>query len=180
MRLPATWPSRWHAWACWMRDAFRCFWTGTNPTSGSAETCWSPCKRRLVDWWPLVGKPGKLAPNYRSRIHPFYLPETPSMLRRAHALLLSLLLLLTIAAADEPKERALTDGSKAGPDFLIQGEYEGKIGENTVAGLQVIALGDGKFDAVMYAKGLPGSGADKTRVPLKGETKDGITTFTGM
>src|SRR5262249_534538 len=111
---------------------------------------------------------------------PLYLPETPSMLCRAHALLLSLLLLLTAAAADEPKERSFTDGSKAGPDFLIQGEYEGKIGENTVAGLQVIALGDGKFDAVMYAKGLPGSGADKTRVPLKGETKDGITTFTGM
>jgi hypothetical protein len=103
------------------------------------------------------------------------------MLRRAHAPLLCLFVLLVSAVlAEEPKERTFTDASKAGPDFRIQGEYEGKIGENTVAGLQVIALGDGKFDAVMYAKGLPGSGADKTRVPLQGETKDGITTFTGM
>jgi hypothetical protein len=103
------------------------------------------------------------------------------MLRRAAAPLLLLFLLLASATvADEPKERTFTDASKAGPDFLIQGEYEGKIGDNAIAGLQVIALGDAKFDAVMYAKGLPGSGADKTRVPLKGETKDGITTFSGL
>jgi hypothetical protein len=102
------------------------------------------------------------------------------MLRHAVMSALTACLILSIAAfADEPKERTFTDVAKAGPDFLVQGEYEGKIGENTLAGLQVIALGDGKFDAVMYAKGLPGSGADKTRVPLKGESKDGVTTFTG-
>jgi hypothetical protein len=103
------------------------------------------------------------------------------MLRRGHRpLSLLFLFLVSAAVADDPKERTFTDASKAGPDFLIQGEYEGKIGEQTVAGLQVIALGDGKFEAVLYAKGLPGSGADKTRVPLKGETKDGATVFTGM
>ncbi|MGE5193569.1 MAG: DUF1080 domain-containing protein, partial [Deltaproteobacteria bacterium] len=102
------------------------------------------------------------------------------MLPRAVLRVLACCLVLSVAcSADEPKPRTFTDAAKAGPDFLIQGEYEGKIGENTVAGLQVIALGDGKFDAVMYAKGLPGSGADKTRVPLKGETKGGVATFTG-
>jgi len=91
----------------------------------------------------------------------------------------SLLVAIPAHAADEKSERTFTDSAKAGPDFFIQGEYEGKIGENTIAGLQIIALGDGKFDAVLYAKGLPGSGADKTRVPVKGETREGMTTFTG-
>src|SRR5262245_25106305 len=89
------------------------------------------------------------------------------------------LLLAAVARADEPKEKTFLDPAKAGSDFLIQGEYEGRIGDNTVAGLQVIALGDGKFDAVLYAKGLPGSGADKTRIPLKSDVRDGVLTFTG-
>lgn len=89
-------------------------------------------------------------------------------------------ILFSGALADEPKERAFTDAAKAGPDFLIQGEYEGKIGGDMLAGAQVIALGEGKFDAVLFAKGLPGSGADKTRVPLTGETKDGAVAFTGL
>ncbi len=81
--------------------------------------------------------------------------------------------------ADEPKERTFTDPAKAGPDYGIQGEYEGRIGSDTIAGLQVVALGDGKFDGVLFAKGLPGSGADKTRVFVKGENQAGIPTFTG-
>jgi hypothetical protein len=99
--------------------------------------------------------------------------------RAAAPILAACLIIAAAGFADEPRPRTFIDPAKAGPDFLVQGEYEGKIGENTVAGLQVIALGDGTFDAVMYAKGLPGSGADKTRVPFKGETSDGVTTFTG-
>lgn len=84
-------------------------------------------------------------------------------------------------AFEEPKKGPATfvDPAQAGPDFIVQGEYEGKIGNGTLLGAQVVALGDGKFDAALYAKGLPGGGWDKTKVPLKGETKDGVTTFQG-
>lgn len=79
---------------------------------------------------------------------------------------------------------AFTDPAQAGPDFKVQGEYEGTIGEKTKFGAQVIALGDGKFDVVLLQKGLPGGPKDaawdgKTRVMLKGETKDGVVELTG-
>ena len=85
---------------------------------------------------------------------------------------------LDTANADEPPERTFIDPAKAGADYAIQGEYEGKIGDS-VAGLQVVALGKGAFDAVLFAKGLPGSGADLTRVPAHGETKEGVLKFAG-
>src|SRR5262245_15806123 len=59
---------------------------------------------------------------------------------------------------------AITDPAQAGPDFLLQGEYAGwmvvpgRSREHT--GLQVVALGDGRFDAVAYRGGLPGNGWD--------------------
>lgn len=73
---------------------------------------------------------------------------------------------------------AFLDAEKAGPDFKVQGEYEGTIGEKTKFGAQVVALGEGKFDVVLLQKGLPGGPKDaawdgKTRVMLKGETKEG-------
>ena len=46
------------------------------------------------------------------------------------------------ADAQDAKPRTFTDPAQAGPDFLIQGEYEGKIGNDTVGGAQVIALGE--------------------------------------
>lgn len=86
------------------------------------------------------------------------------------------------AFADEapnPK-RAYLDADSAGPDFAIQGEYEGTIGKKTRVGAQVIALGDGKFEAALFAKGLPGGGWDtRTRVQLTGELKDGVVPLTG-
>lgn len=79
---------------------------------------------------------------------------------------------------------AFLDPEKAGPDFKVQGEYEGTIGEKTKFGAQVVALGDGKFDVVLLQKGLPGGPKDaawdgKTRVMLKGETKEGVVELTG-
>ncbi len=49
------------------------------------------------------------------------------------------------------------DPAKADADFSLQGEYAGKMRDADFA-LQVIAQGDGKFDAVLCPGGLPGAG----------------------
>ena len=88
----------------------------------------------------------------------------------------------TVDAQKKKRNRktAYLDAKSAGPDFAVQGEYVGKIGNGTKLGAQVIARGDGKFDAVLYAKGLPGAGWNgKVRVPLKGTTDGEKTTFKG-
>jgi hypothetical protein len=102
------------------------------------------------------------------------------------AMLLQAAVLSSVACAGgrggftDPKEAAEKD-----PDFLVQGEYSGKVrtdaGEQKM-GVQVIALGGGKFQAVFYPGGLPGEGWEKS----KGKTKSGgetneqkITVFTG-
>jgi hypothetical protein len=67
----------------------------------------------------------------------------------------------SLTAADS---KAYTDPDKADADFAYQGEFEAKVkteqGEGTV-GLQLIALGGGKFHAVGYMGGLPGAGWNK-------------------
>lgn len=75
---------------------------------------------------------------------------------------------------------AFLDAKSAGPDFAVQGEYLGTIGTSRKLGIQVVALGKGGFDAVLYSGGLPGAGWDsKTRVRLKGKSAGGKVTFTG-
>ncbi|GAA5127132.1 DUF1080 domain-containing protein [Luteolibacter yonseiensis] len=65
------------------------------------------------------------------------------------------LLATTLAA----QHASYTDPASTDADFPIQGEYalEAK-GSQKGLGIRVIALGDGKFEAVCYKRGLPGAG----------------------
>ena len=56
---------------------------------------------------------------------------------------------------------AYTDPAQTDADFIFQGEYAGDLtidGQPLSMGVQVVALGDGAFDAVGYPGGLPGAG----------------------
>jgi hypothetical protein len=65
------------------------------------------------------------------------------------------------AAAQEAKE-VWTDAKDPSlpKDYQIQGEYAGQTPNGQGLGCQVIALGDGKFQAVLFPGGLPGAGWD--------------------
>lgn len=86
------------------------------------------------------------------------------------------LLLSSVAVAADP---TFTKAAEAGPDFAVQGEYEGKVGGDGKFAAQVIAEGDGKFTAVLFNNGLPGAGGERTKIALKGVTKDASIDFTG-
>src|SRR5262245_52089049 len=79
------------------------------------------------------------------------------------------------------KGPAYTDPNKTDPDFPFQGEYAGTIKTNNGdlrMGLQVIALGGGKFHSVAYRGGLPGDGWDKgQRRESDGERMDGAVVL---
>ncbi len=87
--------------------------------------------------------------------------------------------LLTLAADSKKANPTFLDPKDAGPDFAIQGEYHGKLGEKPL-GAQVVALGDGKFAVQFLSGGLPGDGWDaKTKIKATAKTEDGKTTFSG-
>jgi 3-keto-disaccharide hydrolase len=79
---------------------------------------------------------------------------------------------------------AITDPAQAGPDFFLQGEYAGwmyvRNRGSEYTGLQVVALGDGKFDAVQCRGGLPGNGWDRTtKTKLSGQVENGQLVLNG-
>jgi hypothetical protein len=93
------------------------------------------------------------------------------------------LLVLAPVMAQEKKttvdETLVNDVASSDPDFNTQGEYTGELGDAKY-GAQVIARGDGRFDAVLLVGGLPGDGwAGSERISLSGDTKDKVTTLTG-
>jgi len=106
---------------------------------------------------------------------------------RNHGILLGWVAVLALwgtvstLAADGP---AFTDPEQAGPDFLVQGEYVGTVGSARAAraiAAQVIALGNGQFEGVLYAGGLPGAGWDESMpFHFRGQTQGDSTEFVGM
>lgn len=93
------------------------------------------------------------------------------------AILLGLLCSLNATAKGpaytRPKEAAAKD-----PDFKLQGEYAGNVADQVDVGVQVIALGGGKFQAISFLGGLPGDGWDGNHTePIDGVKKDGAIVF---
>ena len=92
---------------------------------------------------------------------------------------LALLLLGGLSApapAAKPVGPAYTDPAKTDDDFAFQGEYSGAAtidGQALRLGIQVVALGDGKFDLVAYPGGLPGDGWTPPEKMQGGGTRQG-------
>ena len=96
--------------------------------------------------------------------------------------ILTVLPLLALTAAVLAADPTFLDPKEAGPDFAVQGEYQGRLGlkDSKPFGAQVVAAGDGKFTIQFLPGGLPGDGWDgKTKIKAKAKTEDGKTTFTG-
>jgi len=92
--------------------------------------------------------------------------------------LVAALLAAPFAAADGPK---YADPKQVDDDFALQGEYTGLVGgegDQQKLGVQVIALGKGRFEAAGYFGGLPGDGWNREK-PLRaqGELKSGRVVF---
>jgi len=95
--------------------------------------------------------------------------------------LLCLLLVGTPLAAAPSDADVFIEPEKAGIDYELQGEYVGTIDadDSKRIGIQVIALGDGKFRAVGHQGGLPGDGwsrGDK-RHAVEAELNNGQVIF---
>jgi hypothetical protein len=77
--------------------------------------------------------------------------------------------MMTVESADE--------------DFLFQGEFVGQIAngkQKQDVGLQIVALGDGKFSATQYTGGLPGDGWNgKLPIRMAGTRTDKVLVLSG-
>ena len=109
------------------------------------------------------------------------------MKRISVAAVLVALLLATHAHAQKKKtdkrRLAAMTAKDADADYKFQGEYVGELGggdDKRKFGLQVIARGDGRFDAVAYPGGLPGAGWDgKEKIKVTGKRDGDTVKLTG-
>lgn len=109
------------------------------------------------------------------------------MLRRCclFTMLLTTLMLAGKMSCAAGKHKETIDPAEAqqDPDFAIQGEYLGQHvlfdGAQGDVGAQVIALGDGKFNAVILKGGLPGAGwkLGDPRLQLEGQRQANAVAF---
>lgn len=103
-------------------------------------------------------------------------------MHKSHALIVLFLFLASYTFAAKGGVKTWTDPAKAvaeDPDFTLQGEYLGTVmtddGEERY-GLQVVAMGEGKFMIAALPGGLPGDGWDGAERQLyRGSTEDGKT-----
>lgn len=91
---------------------------------------------------------------------------------------------LNVATAQPAAKGTFLEPAEAGQDYALQGEYLGALASAGQAmrpyGLQVVALGEGKFDAVLYDGGLPGSGWNRhSKSKLSGTSQQGILNLSG-
>ncbi|HEV3340588.1 MAG TPA: DUF1080 domain-containing protein [Pirellulales bacterium] len=97
----------------------------------------------------------------------------------------ALLLIVSTCGAADTSLPTFTDAASAGPDFAVEGEYAGELpgpdGGKLKLGVQVIALGNGKFRSVGYHGGLPGDGWQKSdgKHSVEGNTENGVTVLKG-
>jgi hypothetical protein len=89
-----------------------------------------------------------------------------------------------LARAAKPRGLEWTDPAKAkaeNSDFSVQGEYAASESGKGDYGVQVVALGQTRFDAYVLEGGLPGVGWDKKkkRTRISGSTAAGKTSFQG-
>ena len=93
-----------------------------------------------------------------------------------------LVFLVSPAISAGPGGKVFTDPTKAGEDYKIQGEYLGDVttqdGNRTI-GIQVIALGGGKFNVIGHVGGLPGDGWNRgdDRNEIEVQSEDGGFVF---
>ena len=96
---------------------------------------------------------------------------------------LCLMVLCSAARLQAQRTSPALDAKQADADFAFQGEYVGSIendGNTTKVGIQVVALGGGKFHAVGHVGGLPGDGWDgQAKHEADGEVKDGTLIIKG-
>ncbi len=84
-------------------------------------------------------------------------------------------------ALGQDKKKAILNPDEAGPDFDIQGEYSGTVGDVVKIGIQIIADGDGKFRSMGYLGGLPGDGfdgAEEKMIPGTGAMEGDVCVLT--